>query len=149
VVLSISIKTTDAIRSAVVLQKNGGGYSSRQWQYSESIAFVRLLGDDVRIYSNGVYSNGADALAFLTDKKSLSIPFKNSILTALENPRYNEEIEAMCNEIKKNRALLVYLNHHERSYLPNKEELESICQLPVLRRFADGTVYGISIEPRP
>jgi hypothetical protein len=135
---SISIKTPEAIRSAAAIRKNGLGYTSRQWRDSESIAFVKLLAEDVRIYSNG-----ADVLGFLTEKKSLSIPAKMSSITMEANPLYNEESEAMWKDIKENRALLVYFNLIDwRWDLPTQKEVESTYQLSVLRRFADGTVYG-------
>ena len=138
VALSIAIKTPDAIRFASDIQKNGLGYTSRQWRDSESIAFAMLLAQDVRIYSNG-----PDILGFMTEKKCLSIPEKTSSRTMRANPHYNEEIEAMCKDIKEKRALLIYFNLiNWRWDLPSQEELESTRQLPVLQRLTDGTVYG-------
>jgi len=138
IALSISIKTPEAIQAALAIQKNGLGYTARQWQESESIAFVRSLANNVNIYSNG-----PSVLGFLTEKQIQSIPRKMSSNTRIENFYYDEELESMCKDISKNRALLVYLNQITwRWYFPSQEEIKSTCYLPVLRRFADGTVYG-------
>jgi hypothetical protein len=52
IVLSIALKTPDAIRTAVDIQKNGLGYTSRQWQDSELIAFVKMFTEGAKLYSN-------------------------------------------------------------------------------------------------
>jgi hypothetical protein len=136
-VLSICIKTPDAIRSGASIRKNGLGYTSLPWRESASIAYVKSLAGEMKIYSNG-----ADAIGFLTENQSLSIPKKKSPTTMKANPTYKKEIEAMCQEIMENGALLVYFNTIGRGYLPSQEEVESACPLSVLQRFADGTVYG-------
>ena len=138
IALSISIKTPEAIQAALAIQKNGLGYTARQWQESESIAFVGSLANNVNIYSNGV-----DVLGFLAEKQAHSIPGKMSATTRVENFYYDEELESMCKDISENGALLVYFKQiTARWYLPSQEEIESTCYLPVLHRFADGTVYG-------
>jgi len=138
IALSISIKTPEAIQAALAIQKNGLGYTARQWQESESIAFVGSLANNVNIYSNGV-----DVLGFLAEKQAQGIPIKMSLTTRVENFYYDEELESMCKDISENRALLVYFKQITwRWYLPSQEEIESTCHLPVLQRFADGTVYG-------
>jgi hypothetical protein len=137
--IAVLMKTPEAIRSAAAIQENGLGYTSRQWQNSESMAFVKLLPNDVMIYSNG-----ADILGFLTEKQSLSIPAKTSSGTMEANSLYNEEIDAMCKDIIIEKgALLVYFNQVTwRWYLPTQEEVASTCKLPVLQNFGDGTVFG-------
>jgi hypothetical protein len=136
--LSISVKTLHAIEFAAAIQENGLGYTARQWQESESIAFVKPLANNVNIYSNG-----SDVLDFLTGNQSLSIPRKTNSITTIANPYYDEEIEVMCEDIAENKALLVYFNQITwRWYLPSQAEIEATCHLPVLHHFADGTVYG-------
>ncbi len=135
--ISIFMKTPGAIKSAVEIQNNGSGYTSRQWQNSESIAFIKLLPNNVKIYSNG-----ADVLNFLTEKLSFSVPSKTSSLTMEVNSLYNEQLDIMCKNIIENGALLVYFDQIRRWYLPTKEEVASACRLPILVSFADGTVFG-------
>jgi hypothetical protein len=138
IALSIALKTSQTIWTAVDIQQNGLGYTSRQWQDSETMAFVKLFTEDVKIYSNG-----SDVIDFLTDKQSLSIPRKIFATTTEVNPRYNEEVEIMCKDVTENKALVVYFNLITwREYLPTEEELMSTCKLPVLQSFEDGVLLG-------
>jgi hypothetical protein len=138
VALSISIKMPEAIQTAAEIHNNGLGYTSRQWQDSESMALVKLLPDNVKIYSNG-----ADIISFLTEKKSISIPNKAFPVTREVNPLYNDQINDMCKLIVEKGALLVYFNQITwRWYLPTQEELASTCKLPVLQSLSDGVVFG-------
>jgi hypothetical protein len=137
-ILLIPIKIQDSLQSASTIHENGLGYTSKQTQDSESIAFIRSLDEDMQIYSNGEY-----VIDFLTERESHSLPERVSSVTMESNPRYNNEIKAICTDIIENRALLVYFKVNTWSlYLPTQEELGSICQIPVLQRFVDGTVYG-------
>ena len=44
----------------------------------------------------------------------------------------------------QNRAVVVYLDKiNWRWYLPSKDELANVYQLPVLVRLDDGVIYGI------
>jgi hypothetical protein len=138
VALSISIKIPEAIQTAVEIHNNGLGYTSRQWQNSESMALVRLLPDNVEIYSNG-----ADIISFLTEKKSFSIPNKTFPVTREANSLYNDQINIMCKLIVEKVAILVYFNQITwRWYLPTQEEIVSTCKLPILQSFGDGIVFG-------
>jgi hypothetical protein len=136
--LSLSVKTLDAIHLASIIQKNGLGYTARQWQESESIAFVRSTPNNAIIYSNGI-----DVISFLTGKQALSLPFKTSSNTQMDNDNFDEEIKSMCTNIVENGALLVYFkNITWRWYLPSQTEIETACDLPIRKHFRDGTVYG-------
>jgi hypothetical protein len=138
IILSISIKAFDAIHSALNIRGNGLGYTARQWHDSESVAFVKSISSDVNIYSNG-----ADAIGFLTGKNVLSIPAKTDPGTALDNPNFKEQIQSVCENIIENRAILVYLdNFRWRGFFPTQAEIKRDCRLPVLERLNDGTVYG-------
>lgn len=140
-VLSISVKTPDAIRSIVAIQKNGLGYSTRQWRDSETVAFVKSLPKDIKIYSNG-----ADVLSFLTTAQSLSLPLEASPTSLESNSRYDKEIEAVCKDITDTKAILVYFNTIDwRWYLPSQDELMSSCPLNIMWHFKDGTVFDGTI----
>ncbi len=140
-VVSITIKTPDAIQSGASIQKNGLGYTTIAWRESASIAYVKSLPGDIKIYSNG-----ADAISFMTENQLknqvVAIPQKKFPTTTLVNPSYHQEIEAMCKDIQQHGALLVYMDNISRPYLPNQEEVQTACQLSVLQQFADGKVYS-------
>jgi hypothetical protein len=138
VAFSISLKTPDAIRSAATIQENGSGYTSKQWQNSATMEFVKLLPDNVKIYSNG-----PDVLSFLTEKKASSLPDITFPVTREANTLYDEQIDAVCKLIAEKRALLVYFNQITwRWYFPTQKQLALTCNLPVLRSFEDGKVFG-------
>jgi hypothetical protein len=136
--LSLSTKAPEAVRSAVRIHDDGLGYTSRQWRDSELTAFVRQVRGDVT-----VYSNGADAVRFLTGRESRWIPAKSLPETLRANPRYPEQIGALCQDFREHGALVIYFHRITwRWYLPGEAELASSCDLPVRQRYADGTVYG-------
>lgn len=139
--LSIIIKIPEAIRSAVDIRENGLGYTSRQWQESEGVAYLKsITTEDDR----SIYSNGSDVVNFLTGKESQAIPIKYSASTREKNQSYDKEIGAMCKEIREGKAFLFYFNTiTHRKYLPTEDEIEATCNLPVLKLFSDGTAFGI------
>lgn len=138
VLIPILLKTPDAIDSARSIRESGLGYTSVKWQQSESITFVRSVPDDVKIYSNG-----SDVIEFLTGRNALSLPVKTNPITSSENKDFKDEMEEMCRVIRENTALLVYLgNIVWRHYLPTEGDIEETCNLPVIRVFDDGIVYG-------
>ena len=135
--LAIFLKSSDAILSATAMQENGLGYTSRQWKNSENLAFVRLLPKGIKIYSNG-----SDAIKFLTQRPALNLPKSTNPVTMETNSLDGKEIEAMCKEILDKKAILVYFKTINRNYLPTQEEIESTCKIPILRTFDDGIVVG-------
>ena len=141
-VLFIAIKTPGAIQFMKGVQERGSEYTSLKWEDSESIAFVRSIGTEVKIYSNG-----ADVLGFLTGKEIQYLPKKYSSTTTIANPLYDKEITAMCKDIVENGALLVYFKSLNKAYFPTQEEIQSACHLPVLMSLEDGTVYGTQKTP--
>ena len=49
----------------------------------------------------------------------------------------------MCEDISKNGALLAYFDAlNWRWYFPTIADLEVACPVPILQRFADGTIYA-------
>jgi hypothetical protein len=120
------------------MHSNGTGYTSHGWRNSETIAFVKLLNGRTRIYSNG-----ADAIKFLTGRQAILIPKKVDPNTRKQNDRYPEDLQAMCRECAENGAIVVYLTAiSERWYLPTEDELELACTLQASHRLTDGTIYA-------
>jgi len=136
-VLVMISKTPKSIHALVGFQKNGLYYTSRQWQESETIKFIKSLPEGVRIYSNA-----PDPIGFLTEKQSQILPYKENITTRIKNPRYDDEVQAMCEDVRENRAIVVYFKGMERSYLTTRKDLEAACPVSVLRRFPDGIIYA-------
>lgn len=135
--ISISMKVPDAARTVTSLRKDGRGYAARYWRNSETITFVNLLEDELKIYSNGI-----EAVYFLADRQATVLPEKQSRYSMKINQGYNEEMKALCSSVMEDGALLVYFNGIYRWYFPTEEEIKAACDLPVLQKFSDGTVYG-------
>jgi hypothetical protein len=138
VVLSVIIKTPGSIKTATNFRSNNINFTTSTWRNSKTLAFIDSFPGDAKIYSNGF-----DVLDLMTGKEALSFPKKIDPTTLLVNQDFEQEIAVMCNDIRENRALLVFFNQLKwRTYFPTQAELESDCKLSVMNRFADGTVYG-------
>jgi hypothetical protein len=136
-ILTIPLKIIDAAIQSSDILESGLGYTSKQWQDSQGVAFIRLLGEDRRIFSPQ-----PEILAFLTGKRISDIPVKYNRFTTVKNPIYDREIEAMCKNVRENGALIIYFNSFKMRDFPTQEEIITSCQLSVLQRFADATLYG-------
>jgi hypothetical protein len=89
------------------------------------------------------YSNGIDAIYFLTRKEALRIPPKIDRISGKNNPEFERDLNAMRNDLTQNRAVVLYLDKITwRWYLPSKDELENVYKLPILARLKDGVIYG-------
>jgi hypothetical protein len=118
---------------------DGSGFGSRAWAGSKTIEYLKNS-SAVRT----TYSNGIDAVYFLTKKEALRIPAKIDPTTGKSNLDFEREINSMRFELLQNRAVLVYLDKITwRWYLPTKDELNNVYKLPVLSQLDDGTIYGI------
>jgi len=123
--------------------KDGQGYASSNWRNSETIAAVKSTTPSVPIYSNGY-----DAIYYLTGRRALLIPEKIVHGTGRTNTNYSIEVEQMKNDMSRHNGVLVYFNTlPERSYLPSEDELRR--QLPVdIHKLSDGSVFRIkSVVP--
>lgn len=135
----ISVNAVHVVSFAAQRHDNGSGYASREWAGSQSIAYTKTLSKDRIIYSNGI-----DAIQFLTEKEALRIPAKTDPTNWKNNMELDRDVDAMRDELMEKRAVIVYLSKITwRWYLPSQEELENVYKLPVLVRLDDGVIYGI------
>jgi hypothetical protein len=107
-------------------QAQGLGYTSLQWQASETLAYLRALPQDTP-----VYTNGADVAGYVLERRVGDIPARYDPLTMRPNPQFEREMQAMCAEVGDGRAVLVYFNANHWDYFPSKEELVKTCQLKI------------------
>jgi hypothetical protein len=136
--LSVGLNGSRALAVATDLHENGYGYTSRDWRDSQVISFLEAVDQPIVIYSNG-----SDAIRFLTGKDALTWPHKTSPISLSVNPDYGPALHRMCQECREGVALVIHFNATAgRWYLPSREELELLCDLPVLGQFSDGVVYG-------
>ncbi|WP_420208601.1 hypothetical protein [Candidatus Electronema sp. JC] len=135
---SVSINESLAVTMAVGIHKNGNGYTSKYWNNSDIIYYLSDIHD-----GKTIYSNGPDAILFLTGKEAVMIPAKVSAVTRRVNEDYKEEMNQMIKKCSDGKALIVYFNALTwRWYLPSIEEVDATDNLPVLRKYQDGIIYG-------
>ncbi len=141
-VLSLALVSVNALQAssfAIHRHDNGIGYTSREWTGSATIAYFRDQSDGRIIYSNGI-----DAIHFLTRREALRIPAKVDPLTGKVNPAFERDMSALRNDVLQNRSLVIHFDKVTwRWYLPSKDELENVYKLPVMMRLGDGVVYGV------
>jgi len=137
VIITLILNMPSAITEATDIKENGLGYTSQQWNNSETLDYIKSLPEGIKIYSNG-----AEVINYLTDGQSILIPRKNNAMTMENNSLYDKQVDAMCKEINNKTAFLVYFDHIIRGNLPNQQEIELRCKLPILKDFGDGEVMG-------
>ncbi|MFN2384831.1 MAG: ArnT family glycosyltransferase [Thermoanaerobaculia bacterium] len=119
------------------VRSEGYGYTAPVWKSSETVAHVKSLSP-----STVVYSNGPDALRFLTGRAVNPVPRKIHPNTKKRNARFEKEVAPLCTEVGSG-AVLVYLEKIRwRWYLPTHAELAVRCGLGRPRVLPDGVIYG-------
>jgi len=125
-------------------QADAQGYAGRAWKGSPSIALMRNLPAGIPIYSNGV-----DAIYYLTGKHAHNIPEKIIHGTGRPNPRYEAELVEMGDDMRSHHGVLVYFETlPERWFLPAESELNSRLPLKEMTRLSDGSVYELQNRER-
>ena len=136
--LSAIINGTRSLDTMVNTYRNGNGYTSQQWQSSETIAAVQSLPTDMEIYSNG-----QDVIQFLTGRAASFVPPTAFPGTLQRNLGFEEELQTICGKVTEGKAVIVYLNGIPwRWYEPTQEEVKSKCSLEILASLDDGTIYA-------
>ena len=138
VLFSVSVNANPAIKTAMDIHNNGRGYTSRYWNNSEIIAYLSISHE-----ARTIYSNGTDAIRFLTKKEAVWIPPKVFPNTLRANQDYEKELNQMIHKCIEGKALIVYFNSITwRWYLPTTQEIESSGNLPVIIKTQEGVIYG-------
>lgn len=116
------------------------GYTARAWRESSIVDRVRSVEP-----AAPVYSNGFDAIFFLTGRVVHPIPAEKDYLTNRPNPGFIQELNALRADLERTGGLLVYFDAvaARRSFLPSRVELERALPLEVVATDAVGTVYRL------
>jgi hypothetical protein len=123
-------------------RRDGQGYASRQWKESEIIARVRLVPSGAPIYSNGY-----DAIYYLTGQPALYLPEKVIHGTGRANQNYQSELDIMRRDLKEHQGVVVYFNTlPERWFLPSESELKMQVQLIATDMAKDGSIYEATLK---
>jgi hypothetical protein len=121
------------------VKADGQGYASRAWKESPTIAAIQKLPTGIAIYSNGV-----DAIYYLTGRRAIYIPARIIHGTGRPNQNYDSEVEKMTNDMRERNGVLVYFHTlPERWFLPAESDLRSRLALDV-HSLSDGSIFRIN-----
>jgi hypothetical protein len=119
-------------------RKDGQGYASRAWKESKTIAGVRNLPAGVPIYSNGY-----DAIYYLTRRPAIYLPERVIHGTGRANENYTTGVERMGKALKERDGRLIFFHTlPERWFLPSEDELKQQLKLRSVEMNSDGSVYA-------
>jgi hypothetical protein len=140
VTIAIVFVVSYSIRGAIWFtptRQDGQGYASRAWKESETISHIKNLPPGVPIYSNGY-----DAIHYLTNRPAIYISEKVKHGTGRVNENYKSEVESMGRALDERSGVLVYFNKFpERWFLPSESELKQQLNLRSVEINSDGAVY--------
>ncbi|MBU1708643.1 MAG: glycosyltransferase family 39 protein [Proteobacteria bacterium] len=125
------------------IHAEGRGYARKDIKELIVIKMIKSLPSGTLIYSNG-----PDAMFFLTGREIKMIPLKVSPTTRQANEHFEDELKRMWKKINNESGILVILNFIEwRWYLPDKKELEQKLSLQIHYQGQDGTIYKADASP--
>jgi hypothetical protein len=132
-----------SIRSAkwfMQARQEGQGYASRTWKESATIAHIRNIPAGVPVYSNGY-----EAIYYLTGRPAIYVPEKVIHGSGRPNQNYAAEVESMRKALGERKGFLVYFNTMpERWFLPSESDLTSQIPLTKILASPDGSIYAVS-----
>jgi hypothetical protein len=120
------------------VRQDGQGYASRAWKESETVARVKNLPAGVTIYSNGY-----DAIYYLTGRPAIYLSEKTNHNTGRPNENYETEVEEMRRDLEQGKTVLVYLKTlPERWFLPSEAELVQRLRPRRVEPTVDGSILS-------
>jgi hypothetical protein len=101
------------------VRQDAQGFASRAWAQSRAFGYLLKMSPEAVIYSNGF-----DAIHYLTGKPARMVPEKIIHGTGRPNPHYDDELQQMTNELKARGGVVLYFkNLEERTFLMPEAEL--------------------------
>lgn len=120
------------------LEKNGVGFSSREWTHSKTLDYIK----DIPV-STTIYTNGPDPIQLYLGRKSIMIPKVIHPLTNKTNPEYVNEMKNMQEHLLDGNAILVFFDNITwRWYLPTIEEVLNKIPLQKVFDSQDGDIFA-------
>jgi hypothetical protein len=95
-----------------------------------------------------IYSNGYDAIYYLTSRRAILIPERIVHGTGQPNVNYDREIEKMRDDLREHNGFLVYFDTlPERWSLASESELRERLSLRLAAAESDGSIYSVGTRP--
>jgi hypothetical protein len=133
-VVRTAVRSSEAYRSGV-------GYASREWVNSPTMRALRQLPADASIFSNG-----ADAVAYVLRRESHSLPERIQLRTGHDNPAnpYERQLQTLRDRLTKEHAYVAIFDAIDwRFYLVSEAELKQRLSLVTVTTQADGRIYAM------
>jgi hypothetical protein len=126
--------------------RSGVGYASKAWINSPTMAALAKLPADATLYSNG-----ADAIAYVLKRPAFFVPEHVQLRTGIENP--NKPFEVQLQQVRDrlaqgNAYVVIFQNVDWRSYLVTEAELEERLSLQKIAEEPDGRIYTVPAESK-
>jgi hypothetical protein len=147
VALLIVVAIGHAVRTTVRSEeafRMGVGYASLAWKNSPTIAAIRTLPAD-----SVLYSNGADAIAYLLRRPASFIPERVQLRTDRENPLNPLDLQLERIRAKTEQTLshvVIFDKVNWRFYLLDEAELVQRLSLTMIADEPDGRIYAMPGE---
>ncbi len=114
-------------------------YAGDGWKEAEIIEQIQTLPEGIPIYSNG-----DEAIYYVTGRPAARLPEKSNPFTLRDNPDYRDEIDRMQEILVEKDGMIVYFSGITwRGYLPSREELEDLFPLSEIWSGEEGVIYTI------
>ncbi len=137
-VVLVVVQAPGTWRQLTTLREDGIGFTSRDWQKSETIAWLDSLARETTIYSNE-----KSAINFLTSLRTYAIPEKTDPVKAEVRDYYEESMRTMRERLSAADAyLIVFHADRLRAGMPSLEEITAGFRLVSV--FDDARVYAAS-----
>ena len=114
--------------------QNGRGFTSRGWQTSDAVAYVRNAAGSV------IYSNQGMGLYFLTDKPVHEIPEEMDVVRNVTRDDYPVQLKSMVDALNKPGSFIVWF---EGGGLPDSVLEETNIDLQIYKTFSDADIIAV------
>ena len=146
-VLALLLVGAHALRTVHLTGENrhGRGYAEMAWRYSPTVAAVRKLPPNAVIFSNG-----PDAINYLTGRHTRFIPFLFQRRTGRDDPAnpYRRQLADMAKHVHRGHGYVIFLDRIPgRFYLPAEADLRRQLNLVLVKQFPDGRIYRSFLYP--
>jgi hypothetical protein len=122
---------------------HGEGYSGESWRSSQTIEYLRQ--NRALVSECVIYSNAPDAIYILADLTAKMSPKKGSY----NSPELVQDVSSLRKSWpEQGNSCLVWFDNKFRDYLFTVDELQTVANMQLIMRTADGAVYSVSKKDR-
>jgi hypothetical protein len=132
----ITTQGNRAVSFVSITHREGRGYTNAAWRSSEGIRYARSVPE-----GRTIYSNGPEAIRFLTGREARFLPRSLSPNTLRPNDRLDEEMDGIRTATVRGDAVVVYFDGLEREQMVGREEFGKKTGLGPTRLLGDAAVY--------